>query len=98
MSDLIGNPEEWFPHKKSHLSLILRVFGQVIYKPDSTAAEDGLLYYLCSKNKDADQLCCYRVSCMVTAQLNCPFASAYAKSRFSQEDAHFSAAEQVGLF
>ena len=49
--------------------------------------EDGL-YYPCSENKGADQLCSYcaadLISCAVTAQLICIFVFAYAKSRFSQ--------------
>ena len=38
--------------------------------------------YLCSKNKGADQLCSYH------AQLICAFVLAYAKCRFSHEEAH----------
>ena len=37
------------------------------------------LYYLCSENKSADQLC------GVAAQLICVFVFAYAKSRFSHD-------------
>ena len=40
------------------------------------------LCYLCSKNKGADQLCCYR-------KLICAFVFAYAKSRFSHDAANF---------
>ena len=40
------------------------------------------LYYLCSKNKGADQLCGY-----CEADLRLCFA--YAKSQFSHDEAHF---------
>ena len=43
--------------------------------------EEGL-YYLCSENKGADQLRGYR-----EAQI-CIFVFAYAKSRFSHDEAH----------
>ena len=39
------------------------------------------LYYLCSENKGADQLCGYR-------EADCVFVFAYAKSRFSHNEAH----------
>ena len=45
------------------------------------------LYYLCSKNKDTDQLLVYHQA-DVTAQLICAFVFAYAKSRFSHNKAH----------
>ena len=44
--------------------------------------EEGL-YYLCSENKGADQLCSYR-----TADLHLFFA--YAKSQFSHDMAHIN--------
>ena len=42
------------------------------------------LYYLCSKNKGADQLCsyCKEISYAVTARLICAFVFAYSKSGF----------------
>ena len=46
------------------------------------------LYYLCSKNKGADQLRRYREA--VTAKLICVFVFAYAKPWFSDHDtSHF---------
>ena len=49
MSDLVGNPEDGFPHDMAHaeMSLVMRktVFGvsdQVPHKPGCTATEDGL--------------------------------------------------------
>ena len=44
--------------------------------------EEEELYYLCSENKDADQLCSY---CAVDLRL----IFAYAKSRFSHDAAQF---------
>ena len=50
--------------------------------------EEGL-YYPCSENKDADQLRGYREADLrVTAKLICVFVFAYAKSRFSHNEAH----------
>ena len=46
------------------------------------------MYYLCSKNKGADQLLSYRAAGNLTtdsAQLICPFVFAYAKNRFSHD-------------
>ena len=40
------------------------------------------LYYPCSENKGADR-------CVVTVQLICVFVFAYAKKRFSHNEAHF---------
>ena len=45
--------------------------------------EVGELYYLCSENKGADQLCGYR-----TTDLRLCFRN--AKSRFSHDEAHIS--------
>ena len=39
---------------------------------------------MCCENKSADQL----RNCVVTAQLICTFAFAYAKKRFSFDEAH----------
>ena len=79
------------------MSLVVRkpVFGvsdQVRHKPGCTTTEDGLkfrikevegLYYLCSENIGADQLCGYR-----TADLGLCFC--IYKSRFSHDAAHIT--------
>ena len=72
------------------------VFGvsdHVRHKPGCTTTQDGkkleisylgsrgIIYYLCSVNKGADQL-------SGTAKLICVFVFAYAKSRFSHNEAH----------
>ena len=46
------------------------------------------MYYLCSENKGADQLCGY-------AKLICAFVFAYAKSRFSHDAAHTIAMDGI---
>ena len=44
------------------------------------------LFYTCSENKGADQLC---GAVTVTAKLICVFVFAFAKIRFSHDEAHF---------
>ena len=48
MWDLVGNPEDWFSHNKSHMSRITRIFqcvfrvlDQVQHKPGCTVTENG---------------------------------------------------------
>ena len=57
-------------------------------KIGSLKFRDEVLYHLCSKNKDADQLC-------TTAQLICVFIFAKAKIWFSHDATHMVTAAML---
>ena len=77
MSDLDRNSVDRLSRGKVHMSrvmrkLVFRIFNQVPHKLGCTDT-DGFrleiwikkvegLYYLCSKDKGTDQLCCYRTA------------------------------------
>ena len=72
------------------------VFGvsdQVRHKYGCTATEDGYRLEISDLGSRRNVLSVYLktkvlISCVVSAQLICSFVFAYAKSRFSHEEAH----------
>ena len=77
------------------------VFGvsdQVQYKPGCTATEDGYMLEISNLESRGIVLSVYAlISCAVTAQLICVFVFAFAKSRFSHNEAHFVTYKTIAL-